>query len=105
MLAGVLGVHLLEAHVMQPLLVGGAVKVHPLAVVVGVAAGTGLAGVPGALFAVPFLAVANAMITAMLHSHDRPAVVDEHGETEGAPHHESEVTEPPDALDEGEERS
>lgn len=100
MLAGVLGVHLLEAHVLQPLLVGGAVKVHPIAVVVGVAAGTGLAGVPGALFAVPFLAVANAMITAMLHSHDRPAPVDEHGDTETAPHHESEVTEPPEPLDE-----
>ena len=66
MLAGVLLVHLLEAHVMQPLLVGGAVKVHPLAVVVAVAAGTGLAGVPGALFAVPAVAVGNAMVTAML---------------------------------------
>ena len=99
MLAGVLGVHLLEAHVLQPLLVGGAVKVHPLAVVVGVAAGTGIAGVPGALFAVPFLAVANAMITAMLHSHDRPAPVDEHGEVETAPHHESEVTAPPPGVD------
>ncbi len=99
MLAGVLGVHLLEAHVLQPLLVGGAVKVHPLAVVVGVAAGTGLAGVPGALFAVPFLAAANSMITAMLHSHERPAPVDPHGDTESAPHHESEVTAPPDGLD------
>ncbi|WP_348786524.1 AI-2E family transporter [Leifsonia sp. NPDC080035] len=66
MLAGVLLVHLLEAHVMQPLLVGGAVKVHPLAVVIGVAAGTGIAGVPGALFAVPLIAVANAMVSAML---------------------------------------
>ncbi|WP_158866423.1 AI-2E family transporter [Leifsonia sp. AG29] len=66
MLGGVLLVHLLEAHVMQPLLVGGAVKVHPLAVVVGVAAGTGLAGVPGALFAVPLIAVGNAMVSAML---------------------------------------
>ncbi len=66
MLAGVLLVHLLEAHVMQPLLVGGAVKVHPLAVVVGVAAGTGLAGVPGALFAVPLIAVGNAMVSAMV---------------------------------------
>jgi hypothetical protein len=45
------------------------------------------------------------MITAMLHSHGRPAAVDEHGETEGAAHHESEVTEPPDALDERAERS
>lgn len=66
MLAGVLLVHLLEAHVMQPLLVGGAVKVHPLAVVVAVAAGTGLAGIPGALFAVPLIAVGNAMVIAML---------------------------------------
>ncbi|WP_431219287.1 AI-2E family transporter [Leifsonia xyli] len=66
MLAGVLLVHLLEAHVLQPLLVGGAVKVHPLAVVVGVAAGTGLAGVPGALFAVPLIAVGNAMVSAMV---------------------------------------
>jgi len=66
MLAGVLLVHLLEAHVMQPLLVGSAVKVHPLAVVVGVAAGTGLAGVPGALFAVPLIAVGNAMVSAMV---------------------------------------
>lgn len=102
MLAGVLGVHLLEAHVLQPLLVGGAVKVHPLAVVVGVAAGTGLAGVPGALFAVPFLAVANSMITAMLHSHDRAAPVDEHGHTETAPHHESDVTKPPPGIQEPE---
>lgn len=68
MLAGVLLVHLLEAHVMQPLLVGGAVKVHPLAVVVGVAAGTGIAGVAGALFAVPLIAVANAMVTALLRA-------------------------------------
>ncbi len=63
MLAGVLLVHLLEAHVLQPLLVGGAVKVHPLAVVIGVAAGTGIAGVPGALFAVPLIATVNAMVT------------------------------------------
>ena len=65
MLAGVLLVHLLEAHVMQPLLVGGTVKVHPLAVVIAVAAGTGIAGVPGALFAVPLVAVTNAMVKAM----------------------------------------
>lgn len=66
MLGGVLLVHLLENHVLQPLLVGGAIHVHPLAVVVAVAAGTGLTGVSGALFAVPLIAVANAMVTAML---------------------------------------
>lgn len=68
MLAGVLLVHLLEAHVMQPLLVGGAVKVHPLAVVVGVTAGTAVAGVPGALFAVPLIAASNSMVTTMMRT-------------------------------------
>lgn len=63
MLGGVLGVHLLEAHVMQPLVMGSAVKVHPIAVVLGVAAGSYLAGIPGALFAVPILATINVMFT------------------------------------------
>ncbi|KAK1826061.1 hypothetical protein QBC39DRAFT_365320 [Podospora conica] len=40
---------------------GAAVKVHPLAVVLVVAAGTMLAGIPGALFAVPLAAMVNVM--------------------------------------------
>lgn len=63
MLGGVLVVHLLEAHVLQPLVIGGVVKVHPLAVVFAVAGGAYLAGIPGALFAVPTVAVVNVMIT------------------------------------------
>ncbi|MCU1527334.1 MAG: permease [Frondihabitans sp.] len=63
MLAGVLGVHLLEAHVLQPLVMGTAVRVHPLAVVFAVAGGSYIAGVPGALFAVPTVAVINVMVT------------------------------------------
>jgi putative heme transporter len=63
MLGGVLLVHLLEAHVLQPLVIGGVVKVHPLAVVFAVAGGAYLAGIPGALFAVPTVAVVNVMIT------------------------------------------
>ncbi|WP_243696171.1 AI-2E family transporter [Labedella phragmitis] len=62
MLAVVLGVQQLEGHVLQPLLMGAAVKVHPLAVVLVVAAGSMLAGIPGALFAVPIAAVVNVMI-------------------------------------------
>jgi predicted PurR-regulated permease PerM len=62
MLAVVLGVQQLEGHVLQPLLMGAAVKVHPLAVVLVVAAGSMLAGIPGALFAVPVAAVVNVMI-------------------------------------------
>jgi len=58
----VIGVQQLEGHVLQPFVVGQAVKVHPLAVVIAVAAGGFLAGIPGALFAVPLVAVANVMI-------------------------------------------
>ncbi|GAB2851388.1 AI-2E family transporter [Microbacterium insulae] len=59
MLAVVLGVQQLEGHVLQPLLMGSAVKVHPLAVVLVVAGGAMIAGIPGALFAVPLAAFVN----------------------------------------------
>lgn len=59
MLVVVLGVQQLEGHVLQPLLMGSAVKVHPLAVVLVVAGGAMIAGIPGALFAVPLAAFAN----------------------------------------------
>ncbi|GAA1650105.1 AI-2E family transporter [Microbacterium flavum] len=55
----VLGVQQLEGHVLQPLLMGSAVKVHPLAVVLVVAGGAMIAGIPGALFAVPLAAFVN----------------------------------------------
>ena len=61
MVGVVLLVQQLEGHVLQPLLMGAAVKVHPLAVVLVVAGGTLLAGIPGALFAVPVAAVINVM--------------------------------------------
>lgn len=62
MLAVVILVQLVEGHALQPFLVGGAVKVHPLAIVFAVAAGAGIAGIPGALFAVPLVAVVNVMV-------------------------------------------
>jgi len=52
----------IEGHVLQPLVMGSAVKVHPIAVVFAVAAGGGIAGIPGALFAVPVVAVINVMV-------------------------------------------
>jgi len=61
MLAIVLLVQQIEGHVLQPLVLGTAVKVHALAVVFGVAAGALIAGIPGALFAVPLIAVTNAV--------------------------------------------
>lgn len=65
MLGVVLLVQQVEGHVLQPLIMGTAVKVHPLAVVLVVAAGSMLAGIPGALFAVPVAAVLNVMINYM----------------------------------------
>jgi predicted PurR-regulated permease PerM len=62
MLGIVLLVQQIEGHVLQPLIMGTAVKVHPLGVVVAVATGSLLAGIPGALFAVPVAAVLNVMI-------------------------------------------
>lgn len=62
MLGVVLLVQQVEGHVLQPLLMGTAVKVHPLGVVLVVAAGTLVAGIPGALFAVPIAAVVNVVI-------------------------------------------
>lgn len=59
MLGIVLLVQQIESHVLQPLIMGTAVKVHPLAVVLAVAAGSTLAGIPGALFAVPTVAFIN----------------------------------------------
>ncbi|QEW03647.1 AI-2E family transporter [Microbacterium lushaniae] len=59
MLVVVLGVQQLESHVLQPLLMGSAVKVHPLAVVLVVAGGAMVGGIPGALFAVPLAAFVN----------------------------------------------
>jgi predicted PurR-regulated permease PerM len=58
----VLLVQQIEGHVLQPLVMGSAVKVHPIAVVFAVAAGGGIAGIPGALFAVPVVAVVNVMV-------------------------------------------
>ena len=62
MLGIVLLVQQVEGHVLQPLVMGTAVKVHPLAVVFAVAAGGFIAGIPGALFAVPIIAVLNVVV-------------------------------------------
>ncbi|GAB2775912.1 hypothetical protein GCM10027039_41550 [Terrabacter koreensis] len=61
MLAVVIGVQQLESHVLQPFLLGKAVSVHPLAVILAIATGSIIAGIVGALVAVPFAAVLNAV--------------------------------------------
>jgi predicted PurR-regulated permease PerM len=47
----------IESHLLQPLVVGRIVKLHPLAIILVLAFGGIVAGIPGAIVAVPFLAV------------------------------------------------
>ena len=47
----------LESHLLQPLVVGRVVRLHPLAIIVVLAVGGIVAGVPGAIVAVPTVAV------------------------------------------------
>ncbi|WP_254666554.1 AI-2E family transporter [Humibacillus sp. DSM 29435] len=88
MLAVVIGVQQVESHVLQPFLLGKAVSVHPLAVILAIAAGSILAGIVGALVAVPFAAVLNAVGKHLL-SDDSPTDIttelDEGGDSQGSP--------------------
>jgi predicted PurR-regulated permease PerM len=47
----------LEGHLLQPLVVGRAVRLHPLAIIIVLAVGGLIAGIPGAIVAVPAAAV------------------------------------------------
>ncbi|MBF4574040.1 AI-2E family transporter [Herbiconiux sp. VKM Ac-1786] len=62
MLGVVLLVQQLEGHVLQPFIMGTAVRIHPLAVVLAVAGGSMVAGIAGAFFAVPVVATLNVMV-------------------------------------------
>ncbi|WP_327111508.1 AI-2E family transporter [Streptomyces sp. NBC_01341] len=67
----VLAVQQLEGHILQPFILGHAVRVHPLAVILSVAAGGFVAGIGGAVVAVPLVAVANTVITYLARHGDR----------------------------------
>jgi predicted PurR-regulated permease PerM len=47
----------IEGHLLQPLVVGRAVRLHPLAIILALAVGGVIAGIPGAIVAVPAAAV------------------------------------------------
>ena len=61
MLAVVIAVQQLEAHVLQPFILGCSVRVHPVAGIAAIATGAILAGIVGTLVAVPVLAVGKAV--------------------------------------------
>lgn len=74
MLLAVIAVQQIEQQLLQPLLLGRAVRVHPLAVILGIATGIILGGVIGALVAVPLVAVVNAVGHDLLDSPPADAV-------------------------------
>lgn len=77
MLGVVLLVQQIEGHLLQPLLMGHAVSLHPVAVILVVAAGSLVAGIVGALLAVPIAAVLNTVVL-YFHGHDKfPQLGDE----------------------------
>jgi predicted PurR-regulated permease PerM len=67
----IIAVQQLEGHVLQPLVMGRAVSIHPLAIVLAIAAGGVLAGIVGALLAVPTLAFLNSAVRILLASDPR----------------------------------
>ncbi|MFI1185373.1 AI-2E family transporter [Streptomyces californicus] len=76
----VLAVQQIEGHILQPFILGRAVRVHPLAVVLAVATGGLVAGIGGAVVAVPLVAVVNTVV-GYLRSYGQPG---EHGGQHGA---------------------
>ncbi len=61
MLGGVILVQQIEGHVLQPFLMGRFVSLHPLGVIVAIGCGVLVAGIVGALVAVPLAAAGNAV--------------------------------------------
>jgi predicted PurR-regulated permease PerM len=59
-----------EGHVLQPVVMGRAVSIHPLAVVLGIATGGVLAGIVGALLAVPTIAFVDRATRVLLQRDD-----------------------------------
>lgn len=67
MLAVVIGVQQIEGNVLQPILLGQAAELHPLAVLLGLIVGTTVAGITGALLSIPLLAFATAFVRGLAH--------------------------------------
>lgn len=90
----IIGVMQLEAHVMQPLLLGRAVRLHPLAVVLAITTGIVLAGIVGGLLAVPIVAVLNTAIRSLLADDPDIAYAELHVEDPETPLFPAEPDEP-----------
>ena len=70
---GVAGIGQIEGHILQPLIMGKQVSLHPVVVIIGVAVGTYSAGLLGAVIAVPLISVAWSVYSE-LHVKDAPVI-------------------------------
>jgi hypothetical protein avisC_09431 len=68
---GVAGIGQIEGHILQPLIMGRQVSLHPVVVIIGVALGTYASGLLGAIVAVPLISVAWSVYSE-LHTKDAP---------------------------------
>ncbi|MCL2532906.1 MAG: AI-2E family transporter [Nocardiaceae bacterium] len=69
----IIGIMQLEGHVLQPLLLGRAVRLHPLAVVLAITTGIVLAGIVGGLLAVPIVAFLNTAVRSLFAEDQKQA--------------------------------
>ena len=70
MLGIIIAVMQVEGHILQPFILGRAVKLHPLAVVLAIAAGLVVAGIVGALLVVPMLAFVKTFVEYLNGTHE-----------------------------------
>ncbi|MFI7604262.1 AI-2E family transporter [Micromonospora sp. NPDC049366] len=71
-LAAVIGVQQAEGNLLQPLIMGHTVRLHPAVILVAVSAGAVLAGVAGALVSVPLVAASYRALSALAAARDGP---------------------------------
>jgi predicted PurR-regulated permease PerM len=69
MLGAIIVVMQIEGHILQPFILGRAVKLHPLAVVLAIAIGLVVAGIVGALLVVPLLAFTKTFVEYLNGTH------------------------------------
>jgi len=72
-LALVIAVQQIEGHVLYPLIMGRTVNVHPIAVILGLATGAILAGIPGVFISVPVVTVAATALTYLRETREAAA--------------------------------
>jgi predicted PurR-regulated permease PerM len=70
----------MEGHLLQPQVVGRAVRLHPLAVILALAVGSVIAGIAGAVVAVPIVAAITRVVPELRRTAEPVSVAVEGGE-------------------------